>query len=255
LFRVYVTGESAGALFFAGPAVADSIRVLLLRGAVPTVRVISSVVLDRGLYLMGSALVLAVAISLIPAVRQQQAEIHTYVYLVGSIYVCTMAATWIAMRKRVPLLSRSFSLVSKVRPLRSWAEQRKVRVLEIEDAMFHFLNTDRPGFWSACALNLAAHSIAVLEVFVVIWFLSASKSLPTAIFVEGMTKIANLGGNIIPGNIGLYEAANMGILKLLGFPSAIGLAVALARDMRRIFWVGTGLVLFFASGSTSIQTN
>jgi hypothetical protein len=71
----------------------------------------------------------------------------------------------------------------------------------------------------------------------------------------GRAKESPSSGNIIPGNIGLYEAANMGILKLLGFPSAIGLAVALARDMRRIFWVGTGLVLFFASGSTSIQTN
>ncbi|MCU1252572.1 MAG: hypothetical protein JWQ49_5601 [Edaphobacter sp.] len=35
LFRVYVAGEAMGLLFFGGLAVADTTRVLMLRGAVP----------------------------------------------------------------------------------------------------------------------------------------------------------------------------------------------------------------------------
>jgi hypothetical protein len=36
--------------------------------------------------------------------------------------------------------------------------------VQIEDSMFHFLDTDRPRFWSAFALNLAAHSLSAFEV-------------------------------------------------------------------------------------------
>lgn len=52
LFRVYVAGEAMGLLFFGGLAASDTTRVLMLRGAVPTIRVISSVTLDRGLYIV-----------------------------------------------------------------------------------------------------------------------------------------------------------------------------------------------------------
>jgi hypothetical protein len=38
------------------------------------------------------------------------------------------------------------------------------------------------------------------------------------------------------------------VLKLLGFQSGLGLVLALLRDVRRLFWVGVGLLLFFISG-------
>jgi glycosyltransferase 2 family protein len=248
LFRVYIAAEALGFLFFGGPAVADTTRVLMLRDAVPTPRVISSVTLDRGLYLVGSVLLLAATIFLIPLVLEGKATVPTYDYVIGIIFTLMIAALWIAMRKRVRLISGFFFLASKFRPFRGWTERRRTAAAEVEHAMFHFLTTDRPGFWSAFALNLAAHGLAAFEVLLVLWFLNASRSPLAALFVEGMTKIANISGAVIPGNIGAYEAANIVILKLLGFEAAVGLVLALARDVRRLFWVGIGLALFFASG-------
>ncbi len=248
LFRVYVAGEAMGLLFFGGLAVADTTRVLMLRGAVPTIRVISSVTLDRGLYIVGSAIFLAVTILLIPLAPHGGTAIPRMIYVIGSIYAAIMALVWIGMRRRVRLLSGLFSLLSKLRPLRAWTERRRGGAVQIEDSMFHFLNTDRPGLWSAFALNLAAHSLSAFEVLLVLWFLGASRSPLTALLIEGLTKIASLGGAVIPGNVGTYEGANIVILKLLGFQAATGLVVALCRDVRRLVWAGAGLALFFASG-------
>jgi hypothetical protein len=133
------------------------------------------------------------------------------IYVIGSIYAAIMALVWIGMRGRVRLLSGLFSLLSKLRPLRAWTERRRGAAVQIEDSMFHFLNTDRPGLWSAFALNLAAHSLSAFEVLLVLWFLGASRSPLTA-----------LGGAVIPGNVGTYEGANIVILKLLGFQAATG---------------------------------
>ena len=48
-------------------------------------------------------------------------------------------------------------------------ELRKARALQVQDAMFHFLETDRPGLRSGYALNLAAQCLAALEVLVLLW--------------------------------------------------------------------------------------
>jgi glycosyltransferase 2 family protein len=248
LLRTYIAAESMGVLFFGGPAVADATRVFMLGPTVPTVRVIASVTLDRGLYLVGSAIFLTAAIFLLPFALHRGAEIPTYAYAIGILYSLIMASVWIAMRRRVGLITGLFSLLMKVRPLRRWIERRRAAGVQVEDAMFQFLNTDRPGFWTASALNLAAHALAAFEVFLVLWFLGSSRSPLIALCIEGMTKLANISGTVIPGNVGAYEAGNMVILKLLGYQVAIGLVLALSRDLRRIFWVAVGLFLFFLSG-------
>lgn len=248
LFRVYLAAEAMGFLFLGGPAVADTTRVLMLRSSVPTIRVVSSVTLDRGLYLIASAILLAATLFLLPLALHRGEEIPTYGYIVAIVFAVIMAAVWIAMRKRKQLISGTFLLLSKLRPFGSRMQRWRAAAVQVEDVMFHFLNTDRRGFWSAFGLNLAAHGLAAGEVLLALTFLGATSSPLIALLMEGMTKMANISGAIIPGNIGAYEGANMVMSKLLGFESAVGLMLALARDVRRIFWVGMGLVLFLASG-------
>ena len=255
LFRIYAAAESIGFLFLGGPAVGDTTRVLMLRGTIPTVRVIAAVALDRGLYLVGSAILLAVTMFLLPLVLHGGSKIPTSIYGIGSVFVLIFFTLWVAMRKRVRLLSGLLFLASKLRPLRGWTERRSAGVVEVERTMFHFLDTDRPRFWSAFALNLVAHGLAVIEVLLVLWLLGAGGSVTNALFIEGMTKIAGISGAVIPGNVGAYEAANMLILKLLSLKPAMGLILALVRDVRRIFWLGAGLALFFYSGFRHIPVS
>jgi len=248
LFRIYVSAEAAGFLFFGGPAVADTTRVLTLRGTVPTDRVISSVTLDRGLYLVGSAILLAATIFLLPLKFHGGTGVPRSVYIVGFLYSAIFGALWVAMRRRVRLLTGLFVLLSKVGPVRSWTERWRTGAAQVESTMFHFLDTDRPRFWSAFALNLTAHLLAVFELWLLLWLLGLTAPPLTALLIEGMNKIANISGVIVPANVGAHEAANMMILKLVGFDPAVGLILALARDVRRIFWVGIGLGLFLTSG-------
>jgi hypothetical protein len=245
LVRVYLVAESVGALFFGGLAVADTTRVLLLRNDVPTIPTISSAILDRGLYLMGGAVILAAAIIVLPVSFPQTAP--RYIYGIGIAYLLIMAALWIAMRKRIRLISGVFSLASKLSWFRAWTAQRRINAAQVEDSTFHFLNTDRPSFWSAVVLNVVANALGALEVLLLLWYLGGGRSPWVALGVEGMTKILNTAGLLIPGNVGTYEAGNMMILRLLGFPASIGLTLALLRDVRRLFWIGAGLVLFLIS--------
>jgi phosphatidylglycerophosphate synthase/choline kinase len=60
--------------------------------------------------------------------------------------------------------------------------------------------------------------------------------------IEALTKLVNVIGNINPGNIGTFEGGNMLIGKLLGLNGAAGLALAVSRRLRSLFWAGVGAI-------------
>ncbi len=110
----------------------------------------------------------------------------------------------------------------------------------VERQLFDF-HTSTPGaFWSSLALNLACHGMAVLEVYLVLWLLGVKIGLLGALIFEALTKLVNAVGTFNPGNIGTYEGGNVLIARLFGITGAVGLAVAVARRLRAIFWAAVG---------------
>ena len=101
--------------------------------------------------------------------------------------------------------------------------------------------TDTPGaFWGGVALNLAAHTAAILEVYLILFLLGAKFSFLAAVAIEALTKLINIVGLFNPGNIGTYEGGNMLIAKMFGLTAAAGLTLGLARRVRAIFWAAVG---------------
>ena len=110
----------------------------------------------------------------------------------------------------------------------------------VERRLFDF-HTSTPGaFWISLALNLACHGMAVLEVYLVLWLLGVKIGLLGALIFEALTKLVNVVGTFNPGNIGTYEGGNVLIASLFGITGAVGLAVAVARRLRAVFWAAIG---------------
>jgi uncharacterized membrane protein YuzA (DUF378 family) len=70
--------------------------------------------------------------------------------------------------------------------------------------------------------------------------MGARIALGGAFIVEGLTKVINLLGALNPGNFGTYEGGNMLIAKIFGVTGTTGLALALCRRVRIVFWAGVG---------------
>jgi phosphatidylglycerophosphate synthase len=82
--------------------------------------------------------------------------------------------------------------------------------------------------------------MAVLEVYLVLWLLGVKIGIIGALIFEALTKLVNAVGTFNPGNIGTYEGGNVLIASLFGITAAVGLAVAVARRLRAIFWAAVG---------------
>jgi uncharacterized membrane protein YuzA (DUF378 family) len=66
-----------------------------------------------------------------------------------------------------------------------------------------------------------------------------------ALVFESLTKLVNIVGTFNPGNIGTYEGGNMLIARMFGLSGASGIAVAVTRRLRALFWAAVGGVCLF----------
>ena len=148
----------------------------------------------------------------------------------------------VAMRKRSPVLSQGARLVGRIPRLKTWIEQRLRSIESLENALFDFHHVTPGLFWCSFALNLAAHCLAILEVCLVLWLLGTHIGVIGALVIEAMTKLVNAVGGLNPGNIGTYETGNMLIVKIFGVTNTTGLALALTRRLRALFWTAVGCI-------------
>jgi phosphatidylglycerophosphate synthase len=171
-----------------------------------------------------------------------------------AIALAILAAA-LAIGKRVELLSAVARVASRIPRLRQWTSKRLPAIQAVERQLLDFFQFRPQAFRAGLLLNLACHLAAVIEAWLVLYLLGAHIGLPGAFAVEALTKLVNAFGGFNPGNIGTYEGGNMLIGKLLGFGAATGIALALARRTRAVFWGVAGAVcLAFVSKKRGIQS-
>jgi phosphatidylglycerophosphate synthase len=242
LLGLRLGAEAAGQLGILGQTFGDSVRVSHLSRQMRMTDSLTSITLDRGLYFVTAITVtIAGLLAALPLLSPAHGlRLYAGLFILGSIVVLLL--TLLVVRKRWPLLSRGARLVGRVLPLKRWVDQRLGLIQSVEDAVFDFHHNTPKLFWGSLLLNLAGQYLAILEVCLVLWLLGSHIGFLGALTIEGLTKLVNAVGNFNPGNIGTYEGGNMLIGKIFNLSSAVGLALALARRLRALFWTAVGCI-------------
>src|SRR4029077_18740363 len=119
---------------------------------------------------------------------------------------------------------------------------KRVLIHSVEESLLDFYHSTPKAFWGSLLLNLACHAAAIVEVYLIVWFMGTKLTLFGALAIEALTKLVNIAGTFNPGNIGTYEGGNMLITKMFGLTAAAGLTLAFARRLRALFWTGVGIL-------------
>ena len=244
LLGIRLAGEGISQLSFAGHVVGETTRAVMVGAHVPSVTGVSTVVLDRTLYGFTGMLVVVTGACLSWSLLPLPIELQRYNVLVilvmggvclGAIYltrhrirIASGPVGWLGRR-----LGRE-GLISKVEAAK-----------HVEDIVYDFYGVSRRAFWRATALNLVGHALAILEVWLILRFVEVKCGLFEAFVIEAAAKIINLGGLIIPGNLGASEGAGMFLLGSMGLGADNGLTLAIARRLRGLFWAGVGVLYFY----------
>jgi len=229
--------EAVGQLGFVGTMFGDGLRASLLggkTGGIPSVCTLTSVALDRALFVLSAAVVtvLGLVVALVFWPLPHRIAILADVFALALALAIT-AATW-AVRKRLRFISGAARATARIPRLGAWLEaawlKKSYSAIESVEEQLLFSFRDHPGASVAgLALNFVCHASAVLEVWLVLHLLGVRIGLPASLAAEALTKIVNGVGGFNPGNIGTYEGGTMLIAKFLGFGATTGLALAFAR--------------------------
>jgi len=238
--------EAIAILGLPGQVLGEAARVSLLGSDVPVANSISSVTLDRGLYIGTSAMVsfsgMIAAVLLLPLSHKWR--VYALLFACGSAIVLTFCG--LAIGKRWQVLSGVATAIARLRWIRTWVDGKQSVIVAAENNLFDFYHQTSGIFWGSLMLNLASHATAILEVYVLLYFMGARKSLLIALVVEALTKLINVVGTLNPGNVGSFEGGNVIVARLIHISGAAGLTIALCRRVRILFWAAIGAVCLTA---------
>src|SRR5208283_1010833 len=242
LLQLRLVSEAVGQLGVFGQAFGEGIRVSALSAEIPAACRISSVTLDRGLFIATGALVMLTGIITAPLALSLSHALQRYVVLFGFTLIALLLLMALAVQKRWPILSGPARAAGRLRYFRSWLESKESIIKSVESRLFEFHRDTPRAFWASLVLNLACHGLAVLEVYLTLYLMGVKISLLGALIFEALTKLVNVVGFFNPGNIGTYEGGNVLIAKMFRLSSGTGLVLGLARRSRAIFWAAVGAV-------------
>jgi uncharacterized protein (TIRG00374 family) len=240
--------ESIGQLGFLGMLGGETTRVSMLGSDIPLGAAMSSVALDRGLFIISGATVTIAGIAGLLFVIPLSHGLQSYAAGLVFALLCFVIAGAVAIRRKWRVLSAISRAAAPIPAFQRWFGSREAILRASEEQILDFYH-DTPGaFWSSFVLNVFCHCLAVTEVYICLQALGAHATLAGALILEALTKLINVVGAVNPGNVGTYEAGNIAMGKLLHFTGSEGLMLALCRRVRAILWalVGAICLIFFS---------
>ncbi len=245
-FGLRLVSEAIGSFGLPGQVLGETARVYLLGSTLPIANSVSSVTLDRGLYIVTSALVSVTGIVTALFLLSLSGTWRLYAFLFASLLAALLVVTATAFRRRWPVFSGAAQAIGSLPWFKNWLDGKQSVIDSAERNLFSFYHETPKAFWGSLILNLACHGMAILEVYLLLHFIGARTGLLGAFVLEAFTKLINVVGALNPGNFGTYEAGNMILTRLLGITGAAGLTLGLCRRARSLFWKGMGLLCLVA---------
>jgi hypothetical protein len=238
--RAQLVSDAVGQLGFAGKLLGEGLRISMLGSAVPLANGISSSAIDGGLHAFTAVVVTVLGITATLFIAPLDGRWQVYALLLVAVLIAVVVVSAVAVARGWQLMGNAVRMIGRLPRLRKLVSGKLSVIDSAEHNLLTFYREEPVAFWASLMLNLLWHTMAVLEVYLILRFMGASVGLVGAFGMEGLTKMINLVGTLSPGNLGTYEGGNMLIANLFGVTGTAGLTLALCRRARSIFWAAVG---------------
>ena len=218
-FSAFLAGDAVGNITPLGLLASEPTKVLLVRHHLATIDSVASLTLENILYGVSVVAMLAFGFALLVATTAVSPA-------AWGVAVVALAASLVVSGLGLTLL-RSSRFIRLRGELRRFAIDHPRRLAQV------------------FSLQVLFHALAVLETLLTLQWLLGDRS-PTAvqaIVFETVNRFTTVVFKFVPFRIGVDEAASGGIAPLLAVTVAAGVALAVVRKVRVLFWSAIGLLL------------
>ncbi|HEV8363951.1 MAG TPA: lysylphosphatidylglycerol synthase domain-containing protein, partial [Gemmatimonadaceae bacterium] len=123
-----------------------------------------------------------------------------------------------------------------------YAERVAHDLSPVEDVLVTFLHAYPKRLAEVFTMEIAAHTLLIVEIWIVVAALGYRLSWRDPLIVEGGVKFIAIAFSFIPGQFGASEGVYALLAGAIGLPTAAGLTVALMRRVRGLLVAAAGVV-------------
>lgn len=253
VWRARLIGDAIGNLTTAGPLLAEPARLVFFSGHVPFQAAAASLSLELVSYLFSACLMMLAGLIVLLATGVTAPVLRTASLLAAAVLlVVVLCAAWLWWRRwslignlrRVSArVGRLHSLIQtihhKIEPL--WQ-----RLLQLERHNLEFYRQRPRDFALVCLCEAGFHFFGVVEIWLTLHLLGAPVDWLTAFIFEAVNRIINVAFAFVPVKLGVDEVGTALLAGALGFGSLTGVALAVYRKLRVLFWTALGLLLLLS---------
>ena len=259
-WRLWIVLVSSGALNVLTPVInagGEPYRVAALGPWLGKRRAAGSVILHRMVHSLSYVLVwlTAVGLAVLFLPPSTPAFVYLLLALVGVVLLGIIALFLFAHRRgvlerilnvmhRVPLVTRLARLL----------EPRRAVVVELDRQIVDFYHGQPRRFWQAIGLEYLSRCIFMLELMLIATSVGLALGYWRAFTIGGLEAML---GNVlffVPFELGAREGAYYGLFNLFGIDPQFGLYTSIVSRVRDFVWIGAGLLLIWAAGSSKPST-
>jgi uncharacterized membrane protein YbhN (UPF0104 family) len=230
-FSAFLAGDAVGNVTPLGLLASEPTKVLLTRHHLATLDSVASLTLENVLYSISVMAVLAFGLGLLLATVAVPNAI--WWVAVGSLAAIALVA--------VAVLSMLRASSSSHGAATGW----RAKLVRVREEVGTFARQHPGQLARVFALQLLFHVLAVLETFITLrWLLGRqSPTVVQAIIFETVNRFTIVAFKFVPFRIGIDEAASGAVAPLLAITASAGVALAVIRKVRVLFWSAIGLIL------------
>jgi hypothetical protein len=241
-FSAILSADALGNLTPFGMLASEPSKVYFINDRVPTVEAVSSVAAENAFYMttvmmmIGAGALTFFSVANLPPALGLGAQA-----VIGLVMAGALAGLWI-VRRQPAILSRVARVIAHWTGRGPTAPER---LREIEVHFYAVLTWPWTRIAHVALWEAAFHVAAVAEVFLVLRLLPIGRdvTLLQAFVLETAGRLIVVVFKFVPYRLGVDEAGSAMIARALALDPTLGVALALVRRLRVLFWNAIGLGL------------
>ena len=243
LMKIRIAGQAVSATTPTGTLGGDAVKAWLLRDRISTreslvslIVVKTTMVASQGLFLAFGVLVARRILALdTPLIRAMEWLLVLEAIAVGGF----LAVQTAGVAGRGERVLRRFGVRTGARA--------GAAAEGVDRTLATFYRTRHGSFVLSIACNVLGWLASAGETWLVLRFLGAPVSVPTALVIEAFGTGVRFATFFVPAQIGVAEGGTVAACVALGLSAATGLSLSLVRRVREAAWTGIGLLLLAGS--------
>ncbi len=255
LFRVRWVGESINNVVPSGYVGGEALKAYLLhKRGVPGLTCGTSVVASKTCQVLAQVLFIGIgALAALPNLPSDSGARRGMLFITVAAFAVVILLFALQREGMFSTLNR---VLKRLKIRIPTLEKHETSLRKLDDQIYQFYHRDRRRFFQSTGAFLLGWMADALEIYVVCHLLGLPLSVTEAIAIESFISVAKALGIFIPAAMGVQESGVVLLFQIFGLPVTMGVAYAILRRGRELFYVLIGGLLLYleeASVKTTLE--